>query len=452
MRAGDTVVIAPGVPHKLWNTGEDAARAAVLLRAAVLARRHGPARGLMRAAGRARRPRPAGRAADPSAAPSPPGGRVIGDNLTRLLVGARAEPRHRPRHGRRLEARAIAARRRAGDFGINFVAIDEGPLGRAAPRRVAAAAAEQAIRDTQMIAVVGALRSRQRADLAAAAQRRRLAARQPRAPATPASRRPSRPASPSACTRRAAPTFARMIERRHRAGPRRCSSRRPAAAWRSRPRPARSPRAQARPPREAAGDAPRRRTSARRRGDLRRQRPAGGAGRRRGAGARGARRDAVFRDELTRAGLPGRLHRAARRRAVFVSAAPRARLDGRADQLRARPSSSSSSARPTRTRCSAWRATKGVLDAIEAAGRRANVRRAVAERYLARHPVRAVHGLPVRAASVLARPANGHRRRAVRHLGVVAPRRARGVAERAARRRPAEAAVSAMSRRARRPA
>ncbi len=38
---GDTVVIAPGLRHKLWNTGRRAATPALLLRAGVLARGHG---------------------------------------------------------------------------------------------------------------------------------------------------------------------------------------------------------------------------------------------------------------------------------------------------------------------------------------------------------------------------------------------------------------------------
>ena len=38
---GDTVVIAPGLRHKLWNTGARAAAAAVLLRPGLLARGHG---------------------------------------------------------------------------------------------------------------------------------------------------------------------------------------------------------------------------------------------------------------------------------------------------------------------------------------------------------------------------------------------------------------------------
>ena len=46
VRAGDAVVIPPGTPHKLVNTGPGAARAAVLLRARLLARGHRPRGGL----------------------------------------------------------------------------------------------------------------------------------------------------------------------------------------------------------------------------------------------------------------------------------------------------------------------------------------------------------------------------------------------------------------------
>ena len=46
VRAGDAIVIAPGTPHKLLNTGAGAARAALLLRPGLLARGHGPRGGL----------------------------------------------------------------------------------------------------------------------------------------------------------------------------------------------------------------------------------------------------------------------------------------------------------------------------------------------------------------------------------------------------------------------
>jgi branched-chain amino acid transport system substrate-binding protein len=87
------------------------------------------------------------------------GGRVVGPNLTIYS----SLPRPGQGLGRDMvdaEKLAIAqAGGKAGDFGINFVSIGEGPLGRDAPRRVAAASAEQVIRDPQAIAVIGTLRS-----------------------------------------------------------------------------------------------------------------------------------------------------------------------------------------------------------------------------------------------------------------------------------------------------
>ena len=87
------------------------------------------------------------------------GGRVAGDNLTVYT----SVPDPATGVGRDMvDASKLAiaqAGGRAGDFGINFVAVDEGTLGAPAPRIVAAEAAEQVIRDTQVIAVVGAVRS-----------------------------------------------------------------------------------------------------------------------------------------------------------------------------------------------------------------------------------------------------------------------------------------------------
>jgi hypothetical protein len=87
------------------------------------------------------------------------GGRVIGPNLTIYS----SLPRPGQGLGRDMvdaEKLAIAeAGGKAGDFGINFVSIGEGPLGRDVPRRVAAASAAQVIHDPQAIAVIGTLRS-----------------------------------------------------------------------------------------------------------------------------------------------------------------------------------------------------------------------------------------------------------------------------------------------------
>jgi hypothetical protein len=87
------------------------------------------------------------------------GGRIVGPNLTIYS----SVPRPGEGLGRDIvdaEKLAIAqAGGRAGDFGINFVSIGEGPLGRDASVKVAAASAEQVIRDPQAIAVIGTLRS-----------------------------------------------------------------------------------------------------------------------------------------------------------------------------------------------------------------------------------------------------------------------------------------------------
>jgi hypothetical protein len=87
------------------------------------------------------------------------GGRIVGPNLTIYS----SVPRPGEGLGRDLvDAQKLAiaqAGGRAGEFGINFVSIGEGPLGRDAPVKVAAASAEQVIRDPQAIAVIGTLRS-----------------------------------------------------------------------------------------------------------------------------------------------------------------------------------------------------------------------------------------------------------------------------------------------------
>ena len=87
------------------------------------------------------------------------GGRVVGDNLT-VYASVPDPARGVGRDMVDASKLAIAqAGGKVGDFGINFVAVDEGSLGEPDPPRVAGAAAEEAIRDPQMIAVVGAVRS-----------------------------------------------------------------------------------------------------------------------------------------------------------------------------------------------------------------------------------------------------------------------------------------------------
>ena len=94
---------------------------------------------------------------------------------------------------------------------------------------------------------------------------------------------------------------------------------------------------------------------------------------------------AVFGDELTRAGLADRLGPAERRRAVFLTAAPE---PGSTAELRGFEAAFEESfgRAPDPYAALAWRATTGILDAIEAAGRRGNVRPLVVEEFLAQPP------------------------------------------------------------------
>ena len=89
----------------------------------------------------------------------------------------------------------------------------------------------------------------------------------------------------------------------------------------------------------------------------------------------------VFPDELTRAGLAERLPAVARRRAVLVSSAPEPASTG---ELRGfEQAFAATFAADDPYAVLAWRAATRVLDAIRAAGSRANLRRVVVERYMA---------------------------------------------------------------------
>jgi ABC-type branched-subunit amino acid transport system substrate-binding protein len=89
----------------------------------------------------------------------------------------------------------------------------------------------------------------------------------------------------------------------------------------------------------------------------------------------------VFPDELTRAGIAERLPASVKRRAVFVSSAPE---PGSSEELRTFEDAFQASFghRPDPYAVLAWRAEKRVLEAIGAAGNRANLRRVVVERYM----------------------------------------------------------------------
>jgi branched-chain amino acid transport system substrate-binding protein len=302
------------------------------------------------------------------------GGRVVGDNLT-LYTSVPDPARGVGRDMVDASKLAIAqAGGRVGDFGINFVALDEGSLGRPDPPRVAGAAAEEAIRDPQMIAVVGAVRS----DTALTSLPLFNAAgillvspgagyagfTQPVAAGEPDRWYPS--------GRR---TFARVIEDDtvqaaallRAAGPGKVAIEGEVGKVAAEQMEALT---------EAAGD--------RLVEDVRRADAViyvGGDVRNAQGVAESLTREVpsarlVFGDELTRAGLPGRLVPAARRRAVFVTSAPEpdAEFEAAFEQEFGRT--------PDPYAALAWRATRGVLDALAAAGRRANLRREVVERYL----------------------------------------------------------------------
>ena len=303
------------------------------------------------------------------------GGRVVGDNLT-IYASVPDPARGVGRDMVDASKLAIAqAGGRVGDFGINFVALDEGSLGAPDPPRVAGAAAEQAIRDTQLIAVVGAVRSDTAITSLPLFNAAGILLVSPGA-GYAGFTEPVAAGEPDRWYPSGRRTFARVIE---------------------------DDTAQARALLRAAGrgkvaiegevgkvaseqvEALQEAGGERIVEDVRRADAVIYAGsdlvNAQGVAESLAREvpsaRLVFGDELTRAGLPRRLDRAARRRAVFVTSAPEpiAEFEASFEQEFGRT--------PDPYAALAWRATRGVLDALAAAGRRANLRRVVAERYLA---------------------------------------------------------------------
>jgi branched-chain amino acid transport system substrate-binding protein len=349
----------------------------VLLRAAVLARRHRPAGGLIRrlallvlllvlaGCGQER-------------AAITAGGRVAGDNLTLYS----SVPRPARGLGRDLaDATKLAISKaggRAGDFGINFVSVDEGSLGRPDPRRVPAMAAEQAIRDAQVIAVVGSLRSDATMTTLPLFNAAGILLVSPGA-GYPGFTKPIAAGEPDHWYPSGRPTFARLIG---------------------------DDEAMAGALLDAAGDGPvaiEAEAGKVAEAQLEAVRAAGaeivedparadaviylGGDVQAAAGvAESLAREApdarlVFCDELTRAGLPGRLDAAALRRAVFVSAAPE---PGSTEELRSFEDAFQAAfdRRPNPYAVLAFEGTRGVLEAIAGAGDQGRLRRVVAERYL----------------------------------------------------------------------
>jgi branched-chain amino acid transport system substrate-binding protein len=308
------------------------------------------------------------------------GGRIIGDNLTVYT----SVPDPATGVGRDMvDASKLAiaqAGGRAGGFGINFVAVDEGSPAHTDPPIVAAKAAERAIRDTQVIAVVGALRSdtaMTSLPLFNAAGVLLVSPGAGYAGFTSA----VAPGEPERWYPSGHRTFGRLIgDDREQAQALLAAAGDGTVAIEAEKSKAASALADA--VRAEAGDRvvedPARSDAVIYAGSdvdsaaaFTRQAP---------------RATLVFPDELTRAGLAGRLTPAALRRAVFVSSAPE---PGSTAELRAfeaafeeefgRP--------PDPYAVLAWQGTRRVLDAIEAAGPRGRLRREVAERYLALPPL-----------------------------------------------------------------
>jgi branched-chain amino acid transport system substrate-binding protein len=311
------------------------------------------------------------------------GGRVVGDNLT-IYTSVPEPARGAGRDMVDASKLAIAqAGGNVGEFGINFVSIDEGSLGAHDPPRVAAAAAEQVIRDTQVIAVVGAVRSETAITSLPLFNAAGILLVSPGA-GYAGFTAPVAAGEPDRWYPSGRQTFARVIEDdiAQAQALLRAAGRGQVAIEGEAGKVAAD---QVEALREAAG--------ARLVEDVRRAdaviyvgsdlRSAQGVAE--SLSREAPRATLVFGDELTRAGLPDRLARAPRRRAVFVTAAPE---PGSTPELRAfendfeeqfgRP--------PDPYAALTWGATQGVLATLAAAGRRANLRRIVAERFLASPP------------------------------------------------------------------
>jgi ABC-type branched-subunit amino acid transport system substrate-binding protein len=302
------------------------------------------------------------------------GGRIVGPNLTIYS----SVPRPGEGLGRDLvDAQKLAiaqAGGRAGDFGINFVSIDEGPLGRDAPVKVAAAAAEQVIRDPQAIAVIGTLRSDTALTTvpllnAAGLLQVSLGA------GYPGFTDPIAPGEPERWFPSGHPTFAREVgDDVDQAGALvRAAGRRVAIEAEA----GKVPEALADALRGAAGDRvvddPAQATGTVYAGnDLRSAVGVAAALARENPRAR-----IVFPDELTRAGIADRLPRAVRRRSVFVTSAPPP------DEAFAAAFEAQYGRRPDPYAVLGYRAMQRVLEAIEAAGPRARLRRVTISRFLA---------------------------------------------------------------------
>jgi branched-chain amino acid transport system substrate-binding protein len=271
-----------------------------------------------------------------------------------------------------------------GDFGINFVAVDEGSLGAVDPPLVAAKAADRAIRDAQVIAVVGAVRSETAMTSLPLFNAAGILLVSPGA-GFAGFTAPVAPGDPERWYPSGDRTFARLI------GDDREQAR---ALVDAAPGRRIAVEAEAGEVADALVEALRSEAGARLVEDVRRADAViyVGTDLRSAAGAaeliadEAPRATLVFGDELTRAGLMRRLAPATWRRAVFVSSAPE---PGSTAELREFEAAFEEEFErsPDPYAVLAWEGTRRVLYALAAAGRRANQRREVVERYLALPPL-----------------------------------------------------------------
>jgi branched-chain amino acid transport system substrate-binding protein len=308
------------------------------------------------------------------------GGRIIGPNVT--IYSSLPDPARGV--GRDMvDAQKLAieqAHGRAGDVGINFFSVDEGAPGQDSPPKVAGVATEQVIRDPQVIAAIGAVRSDTALTEVPLYNAAGVLLVSPGA-GYPGFTDPIAPGEPEHWFPSGHQTFARVVgddadqasALLHAAGNGRVALEVEAGTV---------PVALAD---EVRGAAPR----------LVTERPDAviyaGTDLRSAVGVAESlarehpRATLVFPDELTRAGLAAELPAAVRRRSVFVSSAPE---PGSTPELREfeRAFAAEFGREPDPYAVLAYRAMRRVLDAITAAGARARLRREVVARYLALPP------------------------------------------------------------------
>jgi branched-chain amino acid transport system substrate-binding protein len=310
------------------------------------------------------------------------GGRIVGPNVTvysSLPDPARGVSRDM------VDAEKLAilqAHGRAGDVGVNFFSVDEGAPGAGSPPQVAGAAAEQVIRDPQVIAAIGALRSDTALTMVPLFNAAGVLLVSPGA-GYPGFTEPVSPGEPERWFPSGHQTFARVVgddEAQADTLVRAAATAGDRIAVES-----------------EAGKVPGALTSAivRKAGRVVSSRPDAiiyvGTDVRSAAGVAESlarehpRATLLFGDELTRAGLGRMLAPAVRRRSIFVSSAPR---PGSTPELRAfeRAFREQFGRDPDPYAVLGYRAMRRVLQAISDAGSRARLRRVVVARYLALPP------------------------------------------------------------------